>query len=1116
MSQTSVDFLNLFVRPPGDVVFFLAVIAVTQAGLFMALGQRLRRPEDHASQRYTLATIGAMLTWVLLMIGALFALLSQQNATVVLPPLERVAQIIIMLLLGWAFISEEQPAGQRLSNIILLLLLAATIAGYILTGTQWAYGTPRMDFNLSSYGLAWSFLSTLLAAAGVGVMVARFRMIVDAPLKVVFFAILLLGYGGTLLQTVQGNLIGDYAGPARLAFLGALLIMPVVIYRMVITSLQAVIPPPIAKLKTTTMERAVVPPQSYSPLPASPVERESVQLLRALGLILENASPESIPQRIITASLDMLKADVGVLLKLQDANYADIMSAYDRVMGRPLSGMALNLDNQPTLVNAIERLAQRPLYLDRNVEELQEFYTRLDINQAGPVYFQPLVHDGTLTAVLAICLPYSGRELTSAEEELLKGIGVISAGLVSLAFAANTARILAEERAIQAIVQGVSPDVLPDDNVISMRQEMQASLELARDQIGQLSRQVMELKIQLDDERSRVASMLGDSEEALSISQRILALNEEQRALREERDRLSARLQEAEAALAGATSGFDNKDVVERLISGLEREKKELTMQHQNLKAQVEDLRAQDKVVVQQEVQNMLNRMMQEKARLEMERDQLSSELSEIQEQLKSVGIEDASVGLAQLISQLYEQRAALQTKSESLKAERDTLLNERTRLEDVIKREKERETRIQTLQNELLQLAADREAAVKQRDRFRVERDDLIAKQNVIKQHRARLLAQSAGYEMELNEAHQEQIKLRQQILELADERSALTDQINRLLAEKQALETDRDQLMARVEGDRDRLQQLGADGVGSLTKMVEELSAQRSQLERELNQARTSLASLQDKLEMLQVKMDVEQPKDMQVKYQPDNPDLIMGLVQELRTPMTSISGYVDLLLGESPGILGEAQRKFLQRVSANVARLAIMLDDLIQITQLDTGKFTLEPAPVDVGYLIEDAITNASTQFREKGLEVRMNVPADLPTVQGDSDAITQIIGQLLTNAYLVSAPESEVSIIARRQSLNLTHNGKTRLAECVVVSVEDRGGGIAPEDEARVFARKYKAENPLIAGLGDTGVGLSIAKALVEAHHGHLWLETRENLGTIFTFALPLEPIAEIEE
>jgi len=207
---------------------------------------------------------------------------------------------------------------------------------------------------------------------------------------------------------------------------------------------------------------------------------------------------------------------------------------------------------------------------------------------------------------------------------------------------------------------------------------------------------------------------------------------------------------------------------------------------------------------------------------------------------------------------------------------------------------------------------------------------------------------------------------------------------------------------------------------------------------------------------------------------------------------------------------------QRRFLQRVSANVARLSSMLNDLNRITALDTGQFELVLQPVDVIALIEDAITGSSGQFREKELSVHLNLDDETQMVQADADAISQVIGQLLTNAYLASPPGSEIVVSARQQFENLSQNGSKEYADVLFVAIEDRGGGIALEDQARVFARKYKAENPLIQGLGDTGVGLSIAKALIEAHGGRLWLETEENVGTVFKFVLPVAPRAEQAE
>lgn len=1113
MASSPLDITNFLVQPPGDLLYFLVVIMVSQASWFMALGHRLRFPRGPGAGRYALAVSGVLLAWLLLLVGALFALLANRPPTSIIPPLERAANVITLLLVGWAFVTADHKRWRRTSTLALLLLLLVVIAGYVLTAAQWIDLSTRADFNLSAYGMAWALVPVVLAALGLVVTLLFFRMIVDAPLKLVFFAVLLFGYGSTLMNMAQGSLLGNYAGPARLAFLVALVVLPSVVYRLAIRQLQAAVktPPqsPLGQVKTTA-------PPDAPPAAAQP-DRQSVQLLKSLGVMLDAARPEDIPQRILTAAMDALRADVVVLLRVQDANYADMTLGRDRVMGRPISGIALNLEDQPTLLNAIERHAQRPLYPDRNAEELQDLYTRLDIDQIGPVYFQPLVHNQELVAVLLVGTPYSRYELSSQEIELLKGLGVISSGLLSLSYAAQEATTAAGERAIHAMVEGLAPDEVDEAAVVAARREMESSLQLARDQIAQLSRQVMELKLQLDDERSRAAAVLGDSEEALSISQRLAALTREQSELREERQALMRRLKEAEAALSGAV-GTSSETVIQDMVDALRREKENLLAERDQLQAELQALRSADGTPVPPDLQQMLSRMTLEKVQLMEERDQLSGKLDELDKQLETLGIEGGTSGLSQLINQLFEQRSTLTARVEALKAERDALLNERKRSEEGLSQVEERETRIKSLQTEIKHLAADREAATRKLEKLRVERDELNATLAAVKQHRARLLAQAAGFEMELAEAHEEQSGLRIKLQELADARSDLINERDRLLAEKHALEIERDQLLARAEGDRQRLQELGEVGVGQLRTMIHDLTEDRARLEHELNETSTMLARIQNELDAIRVTGVAPSTDGERVeRYLPDEPELMLGLVQELRTPMTSITGYVDLLLGESAGILGEMQRKFLQRVSANVSRLASMIDDLVQVTEMDMGQFRLAPKLVDMISIIEDAITTAANQLREKGLSISLNIDDDLPSVPADEDALEQIIGQLLTNAYLVSPPNSEITIAAHRRSIKLSQNGRPEeMTDCVFVSVEDRGGGILPEDIPRVFARKYKAENPLISGLGDTGVGLSIAKALVEAHNGRLWVETRPGLGSVFNFALPLVPLQQPEE
>ncbi len=231
----------------------------------------------------------------------------------------------------------------------------------------------------------------------------------------------------------------------------------------------------------------------------------------------------------------------------------------------------------------------------------------------------------------------------------------------------------------------------------------------------------------------------------------------------------------------------------------------------------------------------------------------------------------------------------------------------------------------------------------------------------------------------------------------------------------------------------------------------------------------------------------------------------EIAVSLIHELRTPMTSITGYTDLLLSESAGILGEMQHQFLKRINANIERMGGLLNDLVKVAAIDAGQISLSPEPVDLISVIESAIMSLSAQFGERRLAVQMDLASDLPPVHADRDSLYQIALHLLSNACQCSEPGTEIVVSARLQEYDSQVDG---LPNYLLVSVTDTGGGIAPEDQRRVFQRLYRADNPLIAGLGDTGVGLSIAKSLVEAQGGRIWVESEMGVGSTFSFILPL--------
>jgi PAS domain S-box-containing protein len=225
----------------------------------------------------------------------------------------------------------------------------------------------------------------------------------------------------------------------------------------------------------------------------------------------------------------------------------------------------------------------------------------------------------------------------------------------------------------------------------------------------------------------------------------------------------------------------------------------------------------------------------------------------------------------------------------------------------------------------------------------------------------------------------------------------------------------------------------------------------------------------------------------------------EFLASLAQELRTPMTSIVGYTELLMNESVGQLEGIQRKFLQRVQANIERMGSMLSDMIGVTAIDSGKLVIELEPVDIVRVVETALRKVQFRLEERELTTHLDI-GDLAAIYADPDLVQQMVDNLLTNACKSSAASTTINILAHQETDDA---GKAYLH----FSVSDTGGGIAPEDRARVFERFYRADNTLVAGLGETGVGLAIVKALVEAHQGHIWIETTMGEGTTFHFTLP---------
>jgi signal transduction histidine kinase len=278
---------------------------------------------------------------------------------------------------------------------------------------------------------------------------------------------------------------------------------------------------------------------------------------------------------------------------------------------------------------------------------------------------------------------------------------------------------------------------------------------------------------------------------------------------------------------------------------------------------------------------------------------------------------------------------------------------------------------------------------------------------------------------------------------------------------------------------------------------------AAANMQVEQELKAALQELARLQN--QMGDVSMKALQAEKLQGRItDPEQAEIITSISQELRQPLSSIIGYTDLLLGESVGILGALQRKFVERIKASTERLNSLADDMVRIAMKETEAKDLKIESVDLNAVIDHAMSYTSMQVREKNISLHLELPKKIAPIQGDREALQQILIHLLQNAGAATPYEGTMTLKVQTQ----TEGG----AEYILIQVADTGVGIAAEDLSRVFTRLYRADNVLIQGVGDTGVGLSIAKTLTEAHNGRIWVESQVGVGSTYSVLLPVGAVS----
>lgn len=216
---------------------------------------------------------------------------------------------------------------------------------------------------------------------------------------------------------------------------------------------------------------------------------------------------------------------------------------------------------------------------------------------------------------------------------------------------------------------------------------------------------------------------------------------------------------------------------------------------------------------------------------------------------------------------------------------------------------------------------------------------------------------------------------------------------------------------------------------------------------------------------------------------------------IAHDLRTPLTVLSGYLEAM---ADGVL-QPSRERLEAMHQEVQRLHRLVEDLRTLSLADAGVLTLQKSPLSPADLVSQAVAAYRPLAAQQGIRLSTQIEADLPLIRADGDRLLQVLDNLISNALRHTPPGGQVWCGARRGDGNDTG--------AVLFTVRDTGEGIASHDLPHIFERLYRADKS--RSNGQSGLGLAIARSLVEAHGGRIWAESAPGMGSAFFFTIPVE-------
>jgi two-component system phosphate regulon sensor histidine kinase PhoR len=230
----------------------------------------------------------------------------------------------------------------------------------------------------------------------------------------------------------------------------------------------------------------------------------------------------------------------------------------------------------------------------------------------------------------------------------------------------------------------------------------------------------------------------------------------------------------------------------------------------------------------------------------------------------------------------------------------------------------------------------------------------------------------------------------------------------------------------------------------------------------------------------------------------------DFVANASHELLTPLAAVKGFIETLGDPAAGDDPETRARFLGIMAKETDRMQALVRDLMSLSRIEAEKYDPPQTPVDFANIVVDTVDQLRHSRKERGLDIALDITADMPPVMGDAGQLRQLASNIITNAMKYGRAGTPIAVTLM----------PSRSGAMLALTVADQGDGIAPEHLPRLTERFYRVDSGRSRSVGGTGLGLSLVKHIVDRHRGHLEIRSTLGTGTSVAVLLPVAPVKSV--